>query len=87
MSDREAFRERRDQGLVQREAAKLARSKAVAENQVLRQVLKSMLVMDVTWAEDRKHGAIVVIEGGSWFDGPTAEVMERIINELREGVA
>lgn len=84
MSDREAFRERRTPGLVAREAAKLARSKAVAENQVLRQVLKSMLHVAVDWAEDPKQGAAVTIDGSVWLDKPTAEVMQRIIDELQE---
>lgn len=69
------------------EAAKLARSKAVAENLVLRAVLRSMRVTEVTFAEDSTHGACVVIEGESWFDKPTAEVMQRIINELRQQTA
>jgi hypothetical protein len=83
MSDREAFREPRAHGLVAREAAKLARSKAVAENQVLRQVLRSLTVT-VDPAEDPYPGAVVTVSGEAWVDKPTAEVMRRILNELRE---
>lgn len=86
MSDREAFRSGRDVSKVIHQAAKLARSKAVAENQVLRAVIRSMRVTDVTWAPTRSDGALVQVEGETWLDKPTGEVFERILNELREGI-
>jgi Tfp pilus assembly protein FimT len=87
VSDRESFQEPRNRARVIHEAAKLARSKAVSENQVMRAVLRGMRVTSVTFAHDRNDGACVQVEGDAWFDRHTAEAFERILNELRNEAA
>lgn len=87
MSDRESFREPRNRARVIHEAAKLARSKAVAENLLLRLILRGMDDLEVAFAEDPKDGAMITVEGVAWFDKPTAEAFQRLINELRQDTA
>jgi hypothetical protein len=77
---REEFRPGRDAALPLREAVKLARSRVVADHEVVLKVLAGMRHIAVDWATE--SGPTIQIDGATQFDHATAVAFGRIVDQL-----
>jgi hypothetical protein len=77
---REEFRPGRDAALPLREAVKLARSRVVADHEVVLAVLRGMTHIQIDWMST--GGPTIQIDGATQFDHATAAAFGRIVDQL-----